>query len=92
VQQYPVRAGGHPYQLDFAWPDRMVVVEYNGLAVHSGASAVAHDNERMSELSALGWRVLVFDETTPARRIVEQVTKLLATSPTVGDVEHRMSA
>jgi len=92
VQQLVVHAGGHRYVLDFAWPDRKVFVEYSGLAVHSGASAVAHDNERTSALSGLWWRGLVFDETTPDRRMVERLTEALSTSPTHGDVEDRMSA
>ena len=92
VQQYAVHAGGHRYELDFAWPKQKVFVEYSGLAVHSGPSAVAHDNERSSALSAAHWQGLVFDETTPDVRIVERLTELLSTSPTDGDVEHRMSA
>jgi hypothetical protein len=56
---------------------RKIFVEYNGLAFHSGASAVAHDNERTTALAALRWRGLFFDETTPERRIVEKIKEAL---------------
>jgi len=93
VQQFAVRADGHPYELDFAWPDHMIYAEYSGLAVHSGASAVSHDNERKSALSELGWRGYVYDETTPESRIVRQLTKALSQpTPSDGAVEHRLSA
>ena len=93
VQQFPVHVEGHRYELDFAWPDRMIFVEYSGLAVHSGASAVSHDNERTSALSAVGWRGLVFDETTPERRIVQRITQLLSrATPSDGAIEQRLSA
>jgi hypothetical protein len=93
AQQYPVHADGHRYELDFAWPDRMVFVEYDGLAVHSGVSAVSHDNERASVLASLGWRGLVFDETTPERRMVKQLTRVLsASTPSGGADGQRLSA
>ena len=92
VQQFHIFAGGRPYDLDFAWPEQKVFAEYYGLAVHSGPSAVSHDSRRMSALVALGWRGLVFDETTPDRVVVEQLKAVLSTSPSVGDAAHRKSA
>jgi hypothetical protein len=78
VQQYSVRADGHQYKLDFAWPDRRIFVEYNGLAFHSGATAVARDNERTTALATLRWRGLFFDETTPERRMIEKIKEALS--------------
>ena len=54
VQQYPVRVDGRPYVLDFAWPEQRVFAEYYGLAVHSGASAVAYDSDRLTALVGRG--------------------------------------
>ena len=93
VQQLPVSVEGRTYYPDFAWPDRRIFAEYYGLAVHSGASSVSRDNDRLSALVAAGWRPLVFDETTAERTIVERVTQvLLQTTPSDGDVEQRLSA
>jgi hypothetical protein len=78
VQQYPVVADGHRYVLDFAWPERMIFAEYYGLAFHSGASAVSHDNDRISALFGIGWRGVVFDETTPEHRIVKRLKRFLS--------------
>jgi len=93
VQQLPVSVEGRTYYPDFAWPDRRIFAEYYGLAVHSGASSVSRDNDRLSALVAAGWRPLVFDETTAERTIVERITQvLLQTTPSDGDVEQRLSA
>jgi len=93
IQQLPVKVDGRTYYPDFAWPDRRIFAEYYGLAVHSGASAVSYDNERLTALVAIGWRPLVFDETTTERTIVKRLTQVLSQpTPSDGDVEHRMSA
>jgi len=93
VHQLPVKVDGHTYYPDFAWPDRRIFAEYYGLAVHSRASAVSHDNERLTALVAIGWRPLVFDETTTERTIVKRLTQVLSQpTPSEGDAEHRLSA
>jgi hypothetical protein len=78
VQQFPVRVDSHPYELDFAWPELRVFAEYYGLAVHSGVSAVAHDNERLTAMVGQDWRPLVFTDTTPDREIVKRTKQALA--------------
>jgi hypothetical protein len=78
VQQFPVRVDSHPYELDFAWPARRVFAEYYGLAVHSGAIAVAHDNQRLTAMVGAGWRPLVFTDSTPDHEIVKRTKQTLA--------------
>jgi hypothetical protein len=78
VQQFRVRVGSRSFELDFAWPDRRVLAEYYGLAVHSGASAVAHDNSRLTALAAVGWKPLVFTDASSDQEIVERVRQALA--------------
>jgi hypothetical protein len=78
VQQYPVRVDSRPYELDFAWPEQRVFAEYYGLAVHSGASAVAYDSSRLTAMVAEGWRPLVFTDSTPDHEIVKRAQKVLA--------------
>ncbi len=93
IQQLGVTVEGHTYFPDYAWPGQRVFAEYYGLAVHSGASAVARDNDRLSALSAAGWYPLIFDETTTPRTIVERLTKvLLKRSPSDGADERLLSA
>jgi hypothetical protein len=78
VQQYPVRVDSRPYELDFAWPEQRVFAEYYGLAVHSGASAVAYDSSRLTAMVAQGWRPLVFTDSTPDHEIVKRAQEVLA--------------
>ena len=92
VQQFEVEADGHRYVLDFAWPPQKVYAEYYGLAVHSGASAVAHDNERLNALGGEDWRPLIFTDATPDGQIVRDIRNALSKSPSDGDIEQRWSA
>jgi hypothetical protein len=92
VQQHPVWVDGHRYVIDFAWPEHRVLAEYYGLAVHSGASAVAHDSERLRALVGKGWRPLVFTDATSDGRIVRDIANALRTSPSDGAIEQRESA
>ena len=92
VQQFPVRVGDQSYVLDFAWPDRRVFAEYYGLAVHSGASAVARDSARLTALAGAGWHPLVFTDATPDHQIVRDVANALRTAPSFGALEGSMSA
>ena len=84
VQQHRVCLGARTFFLDFAWPEQRVFAEYYGLAVHSGASAVASDSSRLTALVAAGWRPLVFTDSTPDREIVASAKKVLATAPSDG--------
>jgi hypothetical protein len=89
VQQFEVRPVRRTYYLDFAWPDCMVFAEWYGLSWHSGASAVAYDNARLTELSAAGWRPLVFTTESTDAEIVDRTRALLAD---VGRIRHRRGA
>ena len=42
---------------DFAWPDRMVALEYDGLW-HGEPGQFARDRQRLNRLQAAGWRVV----------------------------------
>jgi very-short-patch-repair endonuclease len=92
VQQFEVQADGRRYVLDFAWPAHKVYAEYYGLAVHSGASAVAHDSERITALGGEEWRPLIFTDATPDGHIVRDIKNALSKAPSDGAAEHRMSA
>ncbi len=92
VQQYPIRVAGHDYDLDYAWPDRKVFLEYYGLAVHSGASAVAHDSRRQTALVAAGWRPVVFTDSTSDTEMVRVLRAVLTTEQSDRSLEGRRSA
>jgi hypothetical protein len=78
VQQYEVRVKGKTYKLDFAFPEWRVYVEWYGLPYHVGASAVAYDNDRITDLSGLGWIPVVFTDGASPKRIVDSIRDALA--------------
>jgi very-short-patch-repair endonuclease len=67
VPQYEVTlTDGSKVRLDFAYPHRLVGIELDGAAYHSGWRAEKRDRRRDTQLGAIGWRVLRFgwDEVT----------------------------
>lgn len=62
VPQFQVRLSDSALaRLDFAYPHRMIAIELDGVAYHSGKSAKQRDRQRDNQLGALGWRILRFD-------------------------------
>jgi hypothetical protein len=58
VPQFVVRIDGRFIaRVDFAWPDRKVAVEYDGLW-HAEAGQFARDRRRLNSLQAAGWRIV----------------------------------
>jgi very-short-patch-repair endonuclease len=49
-----------PYQVDFLWRDRRLVVETDGWETHGTRSASESDRGRDAELESLGYRVVRF--------------------------------
>ena len=77
VQQHPVVVAGRTFQLDVAYPDAEVAVEFDGWDAHRGFEAFHGDRERARLLVAAGWRLLhVTARTTPAE-LVRDVRALL---------------
>jgi very-short-patch-repair endonuclease len=72
------------HRVDFAWPDRRLVVETDGRATHDNPYAFHHDRARDLDLEPAGWHVLrltwwhVIEE--PAR-VVELLTQRLGATP-----------
>jgi len=58
VAQYVVRHGGaFIARVDFAWPEKKVAVEYDGLW-HAESGQFAKDRQRLNRLTAAGWVVI----------------------------------
>lgn len=59
VAQHTVRTAGGCFvaRVDFAWPDRKVALEYEGVW-HGEAQHVGRDRRRLNALTAEGWTVL----------------------------------
>lgn len=64
IQQLKVRLrnGSHAYP-DFAWPDRMRIVEVDGFEAHGTPEQMQRDLWRQNELMELGWEIRRFTAT-----------------------------
>jgi very-short-patch-repair endonuclease len=81
ARQHWVATAGGRYRLDFAWPDRRLGLECDGWDAHGTRVAFGKDRERLSEMVALGWRVLLVTwdiGTRQPRRVVRWVEMALA--------------
>jgi hypothetical protein len=58
IAQYTVRHDGRfVARVDFAWPDRRIALEYDGLW-HAEDGQFARDRQRLNGLRAAGWQVI----------------------------------
>ena len=51
-------------RIDFAWPERRIAVEYDGVDWHSDPDAMRRDRRRRAALEDVGWAVIsiVFED------------------------------
>ncbi|MGH3745567.1 MAG: hypothetical protein ACRDTP_11970 [Mycobacteriales bacterium] len=57
-RQWPIVTPRLRARLDFAWPERMVALEADGVSVHSAPEALLRDRTRQNALAILGWTIL----------------------------------
>jgi len=58
LQHQIIDRDGRVWRVDFAWPDRLVAVEYDGFEWHSSTEALRRDRQKRAALEELGWRVM----------------------------------
>jgi very-short-patch-repair endonuclease len=78
--QPEVNARLGPYEVDFLWRDRRLVVETDGYRHHGGRAAFETDRARDSHLQSRGFRVLRFTY----RQVAERIAVVAALRPLVG--------
>jgi very-short-patch-repair endonuclease len=81
ARQHWVETPGGRYRLDFAWPDRKLGLEADSWEHHGDRVAFGKDRERLSEMVAMGWRVLLVTwdvGTRQPQRVVRWVETALA--------------
>lgn len=49
---------GRLWRVDFAWPDAMVVAEYDSVEWHVGREALLHDRLKTARLQECGWTTI----------------------------------
>lgn len=82
---------GRRWRFDFAWPDRMIALEIEGLIVmringelqvkgrHASITGFKDDCEKYAWAAVLGWRVLRFEQSQVKSRLaIEMLGRVLA--------------
>lgn len=80
VLQHVIRTPVGTFRADFAWPDRMLVVEFDG-NVHRERGVFVQDVRRQNALVAAGWTVLRFtsaDVLGNPTHVIAQIRRALA--------------
>ncbi|HEX3288203.1 MAG TPA: type IV toxin-antitoxin system AbiEi family antitoxin domain-containing protein [Mycobacterium sp.] len=67
---------GKLWRVDFAWPDAMLVVEYDSVEWHANPDAFKHDRLKTSRLQDCGWSVMPITVEDVRRRPSELVTRI----------------
>ena len=75
---YRVRIGGRTFLLDFAWPEFLVALEYDGWDWHKSRSSFDKDRSRWSLLAATGWLIIFATSATTDDEIVGRLTEAFA--------------
>lgn len=70
-QQHVVRLPGHRYLLDIAYPDRKMVIEYDGWDTHRTRNSFDEDRVRANLLVANGWTMLRLTSAMTDKQIVD---------------------
>lgn len=66
------------WRVDFAWPDLMVAVEYDGFDWHSSPDHLRRDRQKRAALGEVGWTVLSVVADDVRRRSVDMVRRIEA--------------
>ena len=79
VQQHRVTVGGRDRFLDYAYPDEMVGLEFDGFAEH-GLIRTTFDDDRLrgNDLAVAGWLMLHFTSRSSAEHVLTRTAEALA--------------
>jgi very-short-patch-repair endonuclease len=75
--QYPVRANGSYYRLDFAYPKFKIAIEVDGFANHRERTSFVNDRRRINNLLVAGWKIIHFTSESNEFEILSTLKSLL---------------
>jgi hypothetical protein len=81
TQQHRVRYGHNRFRLDFAWPDRRLYLEGNGLGSHMLATDLDSDARRQNDLVLDGWVPIEITWRMTDLEIADTIRRFLALPP-----------
>lgn len=86
--QYEIRDRyGQLWRVDFAWPEAMVVAEYESMEWHASPEALKHDRIKTARLQECGWMtvpIVVDDVRRHAAALVSRISGHLERTPLAG--------
>ncbi len=80
---------GRLWRVDFAWPEEMVVAEYDSVEWHVGRDALLHDRLKTARLQECGWITIpmtVDDIRSDSAGLVERINAHLSRPCLVGGI------
>jgi len=76
VQYSIVDYTGRTWRVDFAWPDHLVAVEYDGFDYHSSPNDLRRDRQKRAALREVGWTLLSIVADDVRRRPAAMVRQI----------------
>jgi hypothetical protein len=76
LQHEIVDRNGRTWRVDFAWPDRMLAVEYDGFDWHSDPERFRQDRQKRAALHEIGWTVQSIVSDDVRRRSWDMVRRI----------------
>lgn len=76
LQYEVIDRNGQRWRLDFAWPEEMVAVEYDGFEFHSDPDALRRDRQKKAALQEMRWSVMSIVSDDVRRRPYDTVRRI----------------
>ncbi len=76
LQHEIIDRDGRCWRVDFAWPEQMVIVEYDGFEWHSSPEHLRRDRQKRAALQELGWCMISIVSDDVRRRQVTLVRRI----------------
>lgn len=76
LQYEVIDRNGRRWRLDFAWPEEMVAVEYDGFEFHSDPDALRRDRQKKAALQEMRWSVMSIVSDDVRRRPYDTVRRI----------------
>ena len=82
LTNHPIRTAAGTYVVDFAWPDRKVVIEIDAWGTHSSRRSMIEDRRRDRALRIAGWQPsrIIWEDFADEDRLAAEVACLLGLS------------
>ena len=64
------------WRVDFAWPDAMIVAEYESMEWHATPAALKHDRTKVARLQECGWTTIPIVVDDVRRRPMDLVARI----------------